>query len=82
MKRLYANLITIIALITLPWWCVVLLLLVFSVVFDFFEVIVYGLLLDALYAVPGTLLSGHLFLISGAFVYTLSAIIRPNLRNV
>lgn len=82
MQRTTANLITLIALVVLPWWCVVMLLLLFTYLFDFFEIMFFGLLLDILYAVPGGFISSHIFLLSALVVYTASSVIRPNLRTV
>ncbi len=82
MKRLSANLIIAIALVTLPWWAAALLAVIFAVLFDFLEIVFYGVVLDILYAVPYNFFWGHIFLISAIVLYALSALIRPNLRSV
>lgn len=82
MKRFFANLIVIMAIAFLPWWCPVILLVLLAFLFDFWEIALYGLVLDILYSIPGGFFLSHLFLLSGLILYALIAFIRPNLRNV
>jgi hypothetical protein len=82
MSRLFANLILILAIVTLPWWFAAALIILWCVLFDFFEAAVYGLVLDILYAVPDGFFYSHIFLILATILYLISVVIRPNLRSV
>ncbi len=82
MSRLFANLIVLLAIVTLPWWFTTILLVLWCIIFDYVEIVFYGLVLDILYAVPGGVIMPHIFFISSVILYLLSVIIRPNLRSV
>lgn len=82
MTRFVANISIILAIILMPWWFVVVLAVAFSFLFNFLEIMVYGMVLDSLYSVSSTFLSGHIFLIGAFVLYVVSAKIRPNLRSV
>ncbi|MES2059535.1 MAG: hypothetical protein V4438_00730 [Patescibacteria group bacterium] len=80
--RFYANLISIAALALLPWWGSAFVLVAFAVMFDFAEIILYGLVLDLLFGVPGTIFGAYGFIIFAAAIYALSVWIRPYLKQV
>ncbi|HEY4512630.1 MAG TPA: hypothetical protein VJH63_03135 [Candidatus Paceibacterota bacterium] len=80
MRRIVANIITIASILLLPWWCVVLAIIVFSFFFDFLEGIVYGFFLDAIYGLPGSMLSSDGFLIGSVILYFIASVIRPHFR--
>jgi hypothetical protein len=82
MIRLASNLIIVFVIAVLPWWLASILLVGFLVLFDFVEIIFYGIILDFLYAVPGSFLSAHGFLTSALVVYALSVIVRPYFKAV
>ena len=82
MIRALANILIIISIIALPWWAVLAFLITFSFFFDFFEIIIYGVVLDSLYAVHYSLLFSHMFFLIAVVVYASFTLIRPNLRSV
>lgn len=49
--------------------------------FDFFEVIIYGLILDAMYGRPGSSISAHSFFVGALLVYIIIILVKPHLRN-
>jgi predicted membrane protein len=82
MMRIIANIVAAFSIIALPWWGVCIALIVFLVVFDFVEIMVFALALDIIYGVPGSIFSAHAFVIFAALLYCFSVWIRPFLKAV
>ena len=82
MTRVLANLVVVVSLALLPWWGACVVLLVFLVVFDFVELLIYGLVLDILYGAPGGIWREHGFLFIAVIIYAISVFIRPSLKTV
>lgn len=80
MMRVIANLVSIFSIAFLPWWAASVVLLAFLALFDFFEIIVYGLILDMLYGAPGSPFSRFGFLLGGIALYAIAVFIRPYLK--
>jgi hypothetical protein len=53
-KRTIINLVVIFSIIFLPWWAGVILIIAANVIGYFFEGIVYGAILDSMYAIQGS----------------------------
>ncbi len=82
MMRVIANLASILAIAILPWWGAALVLLVLLAVFDFLEIIIYGIILSILYGAPGGMISSYGFFFASIILYLISVYIRPYLREV
>lgn len=53
-KRIIINLAVIFSIVFLPWWAGVFLIIAASFIGHFFEGIVYGAIMDSMYAIQGS----------------------------
>lgn len=80
--RILADIISIFAIVFLPWWGAAFVIIACFVSFDFFEAIVFGLILDKLYGIPDSLFSAHGFFITALLLYLILLYARPYLKEV
>jgi hypothetical protein len=81
MQRLLINVALGLSIIFLPWWIATVLVLVLLLYCDGYEVIVWGLVADGLYAVPAPALGSFEFALTAGWTALLCAslVIKPHL---
>jgi hypothetical protein len=80
MQRLIANILCILAIIFVPLWACLVVLLLVTVFFGYAEVLGYFALTDVMYSIDNGVLYNHSYLILGAIVYLVMLKVRPYIK--
>ena len=80
MMRLIANILVLISVASLPYYITIVLCILCCFMFDFVEIIVYGLLFDILYSVPASFLASNAYILGAVCVYVIMLGIKPFIK--
>lgn len=80
MKRTLGNILALVSLFLLPFWCTIIICIVLSFLFDYVEIIFFGFLFDVLYGGGTTFLEMNTFTLGSMLLYSIIFFIKPYLK--